>query len=109
MAVAGAPPSGSPTKPWTGAVWILGYTRTGSLTVIPARVVNRENATVGGTLDIAIKVPISPGLSGSPVVDEEGELIGIVVAKSLDDLVIYATCVTQALLDGLSSSPQEGG
>jgi hypothetical protein len=91
-------PATTPDTLWTGQVWIVGYGRTGALETIAARVTNRDALYPGGTMEIRIKEPISPGLSGSPVLNAAGEVIGVVVAKSVEEPVIYATCVTRELI-----------
>jgi len=73
-------------------VWIVGYRR-GDLEVIPARI-----ASASRELLIRVKEPIVHGCSGSAVLDERGDLIGVVTAKRLDDMVVVATRVTRDII-----------
>jgi hypothetical protein len=81
-------------------VWILGYGRSRLPQAIAGQV-TAGGRWAGDDLEIRIDVPITPGLSGSPVLNAAGEVVAVVVAKSLIGPEIYATCVTRAFVECL--------
>ncbi|MBN1857826.1 trypsin-like peptidase domain-containing protein [Candidatus Bipolaricaulota bacterium] len=76
-------------------VWIVGYRR-GTLEVVPGRVIESPYDD-RSRLWISVKTPITPGFSGSPVLAENGQLIGVITAKLLDQPVVIATQVDAEL------------
>lgn len=72
-------------------VWIAGYRR-GTLEVVPGRVIESPYYD-SSHMWISVKTPITPGFSGSPVLAENGELVGVITAKLLDQSVVIATRV----------------
>ncbi len=77
-------------------VWIVGYRR-GTLEVVPGRVIESPYYD-SSRIWISVKTPITPGFSGSPVLAENGQLVGVITAKLLDQSVVIATRVDAALV-----------
>lgn len=97
------------------SVAVLGYPENGGLQATPARVrgeqVARGNDIYGDSMVVrdvlSLRADVRPGNSGGPVVDRNGEVVGVVFAASVDrDDTGYAMTSAQvagALTEGLSS------
>lgn len=97
---------------------VIGYPENGPLATVPARV--REIQTASGRdiygrgvvvrEIISMRADVRPGNSGGPVVDRDGDVVGLVFANSLDredtGYAMTARQVAPAITEGVSSSDE---
>lgn len=66
------------------AISVVGYPRGGRLTTVTGVVLGSTPDPLGAALGsvLATSAPVEPGSSGSPVLNERGEVVGVIYAKN---------------------------
>jgi S1-C subfamily serine protease len=93
-----APANGTP-------VWVAGYPEGDHLTVTSGEVLNTLSGSPYGLSGpvLAISAPVQPGSSGSPLLDADGKVVGVVFARDVanrDGLAMPVTTLESLLHDG---------
>lgn len=66
------------------AITVVGYPRGGQLTTVSGVVLGAVNDPLGSSLGTVVgtTAPVEPGSSGSPALNEAGEVVGVIYAKN---------------------------
>lgn len=66
------------------AITVVGYPRGGQLTTVSGVVIGEATDPLGSSLGrvVATTAPVEPGSSGSPALNEAGEVVGVIYAKN---------------------------
>jgi S1-C subfamily serine protease len=103
--------------PWPGQpVWVAGFahdsggdTLSSGLTVKAARVVDYFPGGAMGQRSrvVRLDVPVGPGMSGGPVLDQAGRVVGVVFAvqRPTDDALAIPVSVARRMLSGKLTAP----
>lgn len=69
------------------AITVVGYPRGGKLTTVSGVVIGEASDPLGSSLGrvVATTAPVEPGSSGSPALNEAGEVVGVIYAKNDSD------------------------
>jgi S1-C subfamily serine protease len=118
VALRGAEPLALGTEdPWPGEpVWVAGFahdaggdTLADGLTVKAARVVDYVSGRAMGQRSrvLRLDVPVRPGMSGGPVLDQRGRLAGVVFAvqSPTDDALAIPVSAVRSILRGILTAP----
>lgn len=100
----------SPTDPRVGdRVTVVGYPQGGRLTVSEGQVIGRTSDPLNVNLGevLVTDAPVEPGSSGSAVVDEDGEVVGVVYAKNDagQSFIVPVSALQDLLENDLGFSP----
>jgi len=97
-------PEVMPSSDYMGdLVWIIGF-REFRQEVIAGRVVGFYEDAGVQQYEILVKDAIVHGFSGSPVLNSNGEMIGVLIAKQVGEPIVFATPITYEIIETL-----EGG
>ena len=86
-------------------VTVVGYPEGGQLTVTQGKVVGTATDPLHENLGqvLVTDAPVEPGSSGSAALNEAGEVIGVVYAKSTDASLLVPVSTLRAMLDDSSA------
>lgn len=69
--------------------------------------ISAKNGYAGDSSQFRLDIPAGPGQSGAPIVDEKGNIIGIITGKESESESATYAVASEALLDLLDSLPKE--
>jgi S1-C subfamily serine protease len=84
------------------AITVVGYPRGGKLTTVSGVVIGETSDPLGSTLGrvVATTAPVEPGSSGSPALNEAGEVVGVIYAKNdTEQSFMVPVSMLRSLLD----------
>lgn len=84
------------------AISVVGYPQGGILTTVTGVITGTTSDPLGASLGtiLTTSAPVEPGSSGSPVLNEEGAVVGVIYAKGDDEeSYMIPVSVLRALLD----------
>ena len=95
----------STKKPLGANVYTLGFPQDDI--VYNKGYISSKNGFQGDTMQYRLEIPASPGQSGAPVVDEHGNIIGIVTGKETETSGTTYAVSSKAIYDLLKNLPKE--
>ena len=84
------------------AISVVGYPKGGILTTVKGVITGTTSDPLGASLGtiLTTSAPVEPGSSGSPVLDEEGAVVGVIYAKGEDEeSYMIPVSILRSLLD----------
>ncbi len=85
-------------------VYTLGYPKDDA--VLGDGYISSKNGFTGDTTQYQVSIPVNPGNSGGPLLDNNGNLVGVISAKNLADGAAFAI-KSKYILEAMRAIPQD--